>query len=118
MLVSQREGEGASHRREIIQFSEIQNLMFMQEAVWFRVNFAKFNVHIRNTVRPFSKQGLKDTYRGVQLIESSVKARYNDIAGSVMAAILSGTEKHQLSLSERRSGTHQAASLSHDSRLG
>jgi hypothetical protein len=29
MLVSQREGEGASHRREVIQFSEIQNLMFM-----------------------------------------------------------------------------------------
>jgi hypothetical protein len=49
---------------------------------------------------------LKDTYRGAQLIESSVKARYNDIAGSVMAAILSGTEKHQLSLSERRSGTY------------
>ncbi|KIM32168.1 hypothetical protein M408DRAFT_326822 [Serendipita vermifera MAFF 305830] len=64
----------------------------IDDTIWFCVNYAKFNILIRNG-----------------MIEAAVRARFNESAAAVMKAILSGTEGSQSSLAELRSeaiGSH------------
>jgi len=65
------------------------------EETYFRVNSNKFNVHIRN-----------------ELIENTVRERYNDAAASVIRAVLKATEAKQFSISDPQS---EAASVANTS---
>lgn len=58
----------------------------IDETIWLRINFTTFNICLRNS-----------------LIESAVRARYNEPAASVMRAVLKATEKSQLSLHDAKS---------------
>ncbi|KAL1730276.1 hypothetical protein EV714DRAFT_284305 [Schizophyllum commune] len=56
------------------------------DEVYFRVNFDKFNTHIRN-----------------QLIEKAARERFNEGAAAVMRAVLKATQSTQTGLTEERS---------------
>ncbi|KAG8808779.1 RNA polymerase III subunit C82, partial [Serendipita sp. 399] len=71
-----------------------ERAVIIDETVWLRVNFAAFNIQIRNS-----------------LIEEAVRARYNEGAAAVMRAVLIGTEESQLSLSDPRTETINSHSL-------
>jgi len=63
--------------------------------VYFRVNYDRFNIHIRNKV-----------------IESAARERFNDGTALVMRAALKATESEQKTLSEVRSASTTAANIS------
>jgi len=63
--------------------------------VYFRVNYDRFNIHIRN-----------------KLIESAARERFNDGTALVMRATLKATESEQKTLSEVRSASTTAANIS------
>ncbi|KAI0295513.1 hypothetical protein BC826DRAFT_1008186 [Russula brevipes] len=63
--------------------------------VCFRVNYDKFNIHIRN-----------------KLIEAAARERFNDGAALVLRAALKATESRQRSLTEIRSDSTTAANIS------
>ncbi|KAG9318123.1 hypothetical protein JVU11DRAFT_190 [Chiua virens] len=66
----------------------------VDDEVYFRVNFDKFNIHIRN-----------------RLIESAVEERFNHSAAVVMRATLKATESKQMSVSEIRSDPTSIAAI-------
>lgn len=66
----------------------------VDDAVYFRVNFDKFNVHLRNI-----------------LIEKAVKERFNDGAATIIRAALRMTESTQKHVAEIRSDPISAASI-------
>ncbi|KIM57099.1 hypothetical protein SCLCIDRAFT_1219780 [Scleroderma citrinum Foug A] len=66
----------------------------VDDDIYFRVNFEKFDVHIRN-----------------KLIETAVKERFNRCAACVMRATLKATEVKQKSLSEARSDPSSTAAI-------
>ncbi|KAF8078149.1 RNA polymerase III subunit RPC82-domain-containing protein [Lyophyllum atratum] len=66
----------------------------VEDTVYFRVNFDKFNIHIRNS-----------------LIVKAAKERYNSGAGLVMQAALKVTESTQKSVSEVRSDPMSVANI-------
>lgn len=76
----------------------------LQESVYFRVNYEKFNIHIRNTVFVLPL-GLHYPFMNntCQIIEDGAKERFNLGAALVMRATLKATESSQLSISESRS---------------
>ena len=77
--------------------------LFLQEDVYFRVNYEKFGIHMRNSVCfviPFIYQ-LSSRH---QVIVAAVKDRFNSGASIVMKAALKATEPTQLSVLEPRSG--------------
>jgi DNA-directed RNA polymerase III subunit RPC3 len=75
-----------------------------QDSVYFRVNYDKFNVHIRNTVRRASVLVQFGDGRAPQLIETAARERFNDGAALVMRAVLKVTESKQLHVGENGSG--------------
>jgi DNA-directed RNA polymerase III subunit RPC3 len=75
-----------------------------QDTVYFRVNYDKFNVHIRNTVRRAPVLVQSGDGRVSQLIETAARERFNDGAALVMRAVLKATESKQLHVGENRSG--------------
>ncbi|KAH9854061.1 RNA polymerase III subunit RPC82-domain-containing protein [Lenzites betulinus] len=64
----------------------VEDDLTVDDAVYFRVNCERFNVHIRN-----------------QLIETAASERYNDCAAAVLRATLKSTEAKQRKLSDVRS---------------
>ncbi|EPQ58252.1 hypothetical protein GLOTRDRAFT_36462 [Gloeophyllum trabeum ATCC 11539] len=78
----------SSSKRKIIEEDEVD------DDVYFRVNYDRYNVHIRN-----------------KLIESAVRERYNDAAASVMRAVLKTTEGKQVDVAEPRSDPVSLASI-------
>ncbi|ETW85681.1 hypothetical protein HETIRDRAFT_308981, partial [Heterobasidion irregulare TC 32-1] len=58
-----------------------------KDSVYFRVNYEKFNIHIRN-----------------KLIEAAARERFNDSAALVVRAALKSTESKQKSVLDLRSG--------------
>ncbi|KAF8479230.1 RNA polymerase III subunit RPC82-domain-containing protein [Russula ochroleuca] len=62
--------------------------------IYFRVNYDKFNVHIRN-----------------KLIEAAARERFNDGAAQVLRAALKATESDQKTLAEIRSVSTTAANI-------
>lgn len=76
----------------------------MQNNVYFRVNYDKFNVHIRNKVG-VSYFSLAVTEHLRQLIEAAARERFNDGTAQVLRAALKATESDQKTLAEIRSGT-------------
>ncbi|KAF9234765.1 RNA polymerase III subunit RPC82-domain-containing protein [Melanogaster broomeanus] len=66
----------------------------VDDDVYFRVNFDKFNIHIRN-----------------KLIETAVAERFNHCAALVMRATLKATESKQKSVSEIRSDPTSTAAI-------
>ncbi len=87
----------------------------MQNAVYFRVNYEKFNTHIRNKVGVhYLHFAVTEHYR--QLIEAAARERFNDGAAQVLRAALKATESDQKTLAEIRSGTflsYRVFSVSH-----
>lgn len=81
-------------------------LTLPKDDVFFRVNFLKFNVHIRNSVRISLKvtSGISSYLHVLQLIEDVVREKFNDSAATVMRAVLKATEGKQASVSDVRSG--------------
>ena len=75
----------------------------MQDDVYFRVNYAKFNTHIRNKVRALCPL-LAVTEPPRQLIEAAARERFNEGAASVLKATLKATESKQKTLTDVRSG--------------
>lgn len=69
-------------------------ILSLQASVYFRVNYDKFNIHIRNTV-----------------IESGAKERFNLGAALVIKATMKATETSQLSISEPRSPPTSVANI-------
>ncbi|KAF8431810.1 hypothetical protein L210DRAFT_867070 [Boletus edulis BED1] len=65
-----------------------------KDRVYFRVNFDKFNIHVRN-----------------KLIETAVEERFNRSAALVMCATLKATEPKQKSVSEIRSDPTSTAAI-------
>ncbi|KXN90490.1 DNA-directed RNA polymerase III subunit RPC3 [Leucoagaricus sp. SymC.cos] len=74
------------HRSRKRKIEEVDDIS-IDETVYFRVNFDKFNVHIRN-----------------ELIVDAAKKRYNNEAATVLRALLKITENSQRNVSEVRSG--------------
>ena len=78
-------------------------LTIPQNDVYFRVNYDRFNIHIRNKVGvhyfPFAV-----TEHPWQLIEAAARERFNDGAAQVVRAALKATEGDQKTLAEIRSG--------------
>jgi hypothetical protein len=76
----------------------------LQKDIYFRVNYDRFNIHIRNKVSvhycPFAM-----TEHPRQLIEAAARERFNDGAAEVLRAALKATESDQKTLFEIRSGT-------------
>ncbi|KAF7796893.1 hypothetical protein EIP86_008078 [Pleurotus ostreatoroseus] len=70
-------GGHRSHKRKAVEEDVVD------EAVYFRVNCEKFNVHIRN-----------------KIVEDAVRERFNDHAALVMRAALKASETKQLKLSD------------------
>ncbi|KAJ4488399.1 RNA polymerase III subunit RPC82 helix-turn-helix domain-containing protein [Lentinula aciculospora] len=68
--------------------------MVVDETVYFRVNFDKFNIHTRNA-----------------LIEKAVQDRYNPGAALVVHAILKITEESQSSVAESRSDSLSVSNI-------
>ncbi|KAL4065333.1 RNA polymerase III subunit RPC82-domain-containing protein [Scleroderma yunnanense] len=66
----------------------------VDDDVYFRVNFEKFDVHVRN-----------------KLIETAVEERFNRCTAHVMRATLKATETKQKSLSEARSDPTSTAAI-------
>ncbi|KAL6309048.1 RNA polymerase III subunit RPC82-domain-containing protein [Sparassis latifolia] len=66
----------------------------VNDAVFFRVNCDKFNVHIRN-----------------KLMETAAAERFNDSAGLVVRATLKATEAKQFSLADSRSDPTSFANI-------
>jgi DNA-directed RNA polymerase III subunit RPC3 len=92
-----------------IQVTDIQFLLAHgQGSVYFRVNFDKFNIHIRNKVRLYSMCDLRwvSNHLVVQLIETAARERFNDSVALVIRAILKATEAKQISVSDIRSGAN------------
>ncbi|EGN96168.1 hypothetical protein SERLA73DRAFT_94223 [Serpula lacrymans var. lacrymans S7.3] len=69
--------------------------VFVDDEVYFRVNFDKFNIHIRN-----------------KIIELAVKERFNSSAALVMRAALKATEAKQVSSASVRSDPTSIAGIS------
>ncbi|KAH9048495.1 hypothetical protein EDB84DRAFT_1456318 [Lactarius hengduanensis] len=67
----------------------------VDDDVYFRVNYAKFNTHIRN-----------------KLIEAAARERFNDGAASVLKATLKATESEQKTITDIRSDPTTAANIS------
>ncbi|KAH9079226.1 hypothetical protein EDB83DRAFT_2341490 [Lactarius deliciosus] len=67
----------------------------VDDDVYFRVNYAKFNTHIRN-----------------KLIEAAARERFNDGAASVLKATLKATESKQKTITDIRSDPTTAANIS------
>jgi len=67
----------------------------LQDVVFFRINFDKFNVHIRN-----------------MLIETAVRERFNNSAALAMRATLKATEASQRSVADIRSDAVSLAYIS------
>ncbi|KAI9446641.1 hypothetical protein H4582DRAFT_1907274 [Lactarius indigo] len=67
----------------------------VDDDVYFRVNYAKFNTHIRN-----------------KLIEAAARERFNDGAASVLKATLKATESNQKTITDIRSDPTTAANIS------
>ncbi|KAI5835641.1 hypothetical protein K523DRAFT_368174 [Schizophyllum commune Tattone D] len=74
------------YRPAKIRKREDEEEMEVNDEVYFRVNFDKFNTHIRN-----------------QLIEKAARERFNEGAAAVMRAVLKATESTQSGLTEERS---------------
>ncbi|KAL1683541.1 RNA polymerase III subunit RPC82-domain-containing protein [Schizophyllum commune] len=74
------------YRPAKIRKREDEEEMEVNDEVYFRVNFDKFNTHIRN-----------------QLIEKAARERFNEGAAAVMRAVLKATESTQTGLTEERS---------------
>ncbi|KAK0445529.1 hypothetical protein EV421DRAFT_1797154 [Armillaria borealis] len=66
----------------------------LEDSVYFRLNFDKFNIHIRNS-----------------LIEKAVRERYNDGAALVIRAALKVTESSQKTLLENRTEPISVANI-------
>ncbi|KAI0048205.1 hypothetical protein FA95DRAFT_1582316 [Auriscalpium vulgare] len=66
----------------------------VDDTVYFRVNYDKFNTHIRN-----------------KLIESSARERFNDGAALVIRAALKATESKQKTIEDIRSDSTTAANI-------
>lgn len=66
----------------------------VDDDIYFRVNFVKFNTHIRN-----------------RLIEVAVQERFNRCAALIMKATLKATESKQKSLSDARSDPTSTAAI-------
>ncbi|KAH9030687.1 hypothetical protein EDB85DRAFT_2074259 [Lactarius pseudohatsudake] len=81
------------------KIAEIQGPLSDENAVdddvYFRVNYAKFNTHIRN-----------------KLIEAAARERFNDGAASVLKATLKATESKQKTITDIRSDPTTAANIS------
>ncbi|KZT26340.1 hypothetical protein NEOLEDRAFT_1155836 [Neolentinus lepideus HHB14362 ss-1] len=71
-----------STKRKVVDDEEVD----IQDDIYFRVNYDRYNVHIRN-----------------KLIESAARERYNDAAATVVRATLKATEGKQISVAEPRS---------------
>ncbi|KAJ7286042.1 hypothetical protein C8J57DRAFT_1286564 [Mycena rebaudengoi] len=69
-----------STKRKVVEEEDV-----VDPTVYFRVNYAKFNIHIRNT-----------------LIEKAAKERFNDSAALVIRATLKVTEPKQKDLSDAK----------------
>ncbi|KAH9180362.1 hypothetical protein EDB89DRAFT_1918813 [Lactarius sanguifluus] len=67
----------------------------VDDDVYFRVNYAKFNTHIRN-----------------KLIEAAARERFNDGAASVLKATLKATESKQKTITDIRSDPTTVANIS------
>ncbi|KAH9001457.1 hypothetical protein EDB92DRAFT_1826755 [Lactarius akahatsu] len=67
----------------------------VDDDVYFRVNYPKFNIHIRN-----------------KLIEAAARERFNDGAASVLKATLKATESKQKTITDIRSDPTTAANIS------
>ncbi|KAF8644133.1 hypothetical protein AX16_008661 [Volvariella volvacea WC 439] len=80
----------AKHRQRKV----IDEDIVVDDDVYFRVNFEKYNVHIRNA-----------------LIETACKERYGEGAAIVMRATLKVTEASQLKVSDSRSDSVSVASI-------
>ena len=76
----------------------------MQDDVYFRVNYDRFNIHTRNQVifAPALPPGI--TERLFKLIEAAVRERFNNCAALVMRSLLKVTEARQLRIEDVRSG--------------
>ncbi|TFK55025.1 hypothetical protein OE88DRAFT_1653647 [Heliocybe sulcata] len=77
-----------STKRKIVDEEQVD------DNVYFRVNYDRYNVHIRN-----------------KLIEFAVRERYNNGAATVMRAVLKATEGKQLSIAEPRSDPLSLATI-------
>ncbi|TFK67900.1 hypothetical protein BDN72DRAFT_842495 [Pluteus cervinus] len=84
-------GKRTIHRSQKRQAEEVDEV---DDAVFFRVNPEKFNIHIRNA-----------------LIEKASTERYNEGAARVLRAVLSVTQPRQLKLSDVRSDPISVASV-------
>ncbi|KZV94041.1 hypothetical protein EXIGLDRAFT_739978 [Exidia glandulosa HHB12029] len=71
---------GRASKKQVVEEEVID------EEVYFRVNYAKFNVHIRNN-----------------LVVAAASERYNDAAGAVVRATLKAAETKQVNVTEVRS---------------
>ncbi|KAG6833478.1 hypothetical protein H0H87_006050 [Tephrocybe sp. NHM501043] len=80
----------------LLQRKAVEEEVFVvEDTVYFRVNFDKFNIHIRNS-----------------LIVKAATERYNADAAMVIQAALKVTESNQKSVSEVRSDPMSVASIS------
>ncbi|KAF9567636.1 hypothetical protein CPC08DRAFT_626706 [Agrocybe pediades] len=80
----------SSNKRKVSEDEDV-----VDDTVHFRVNYERFNVHIRNAI-----------------IEKAVKDRFNTGASIVMKAILKSTEKSRIDLTECRSTPTSVANVS------
>lgn len=87
---------------EYLYCASVSNLS-NQDTVYFRVNFDKFNVHIRNSVSFISSKTIL-YLNYVQLIVEAAKERFNSGAAVVVQAALKLTESTQKNVAEVRSG--------------
>ncbi|KDR81424.1 hypothetical protein GALMADRAFT_221286 [Galerina marginata CBS 339.88] len=79
-----------TNKRKLSEDEDIVN-----DAVYFKVNYEKFNVHIRNSI-----------------IEKAAKERFNDGAALVVRAAMKATESSQMNLCEPRSSATSIGSVS------
>ncbi|KII88926.1 hypothetical protein PLICRDRAFT_91400 [Plicaturopsis crispa FD-325 SS-3] len=87
-LFVRRPANSHNHQRKAVDEEVVD------DSVYFRLNFDKFNIHIRN-----------------KLIEAAVRERYNDSAALVMRAALKATEAKQTSVSEIRTDVTSVANI-------
>ncbi|KDQ60607.1 hypothetical protein JAAARDRAFT_31565 [Jaapia argillacea MUCL 33604] len=85
----QQTGHKSSTKRKAVDEDVVDG------AVFFRVNYERFGIHIRN-----------------QLIVTAVRERFNDSAAAVMKAALKATESKQMNVSEPRSDPISLANIS------